>query len=66
MIELFSGNHQLLREMILSIPDHITNRHSFPLNKEHRRCQHPDYPEGSHSKAWLPPDSLVNILDIEL
>ena len=54
------GNHQLLREKILSIPDHISNQHSFPLNTEHMKCQHPEYAEGTHSKAWLLPDSLVS------
>ena len=49
-----------MREKILSIPEHISDQHSFPQNTEHKKCQHPDYPVGTRTKAWLLPDSLVS------
>lgn len=52
------GNHQLLKEKLLSIPEHISNIHHFPTNSQHRTCCHPPL-TGERSKAWLNKDSLV-------
>ena len=51
------GNPEKLREMILSIPDHISNTHSFPSNIHHKSCQHGPL-TGERSKAWLASDSI--------
>ena len=32
----------MLREKVLSIPRHVSNRHHFPSNKSHKSCQHAD------------------------
>ena len=53
----FVGNPEKLREMILSIPDHISNTHSFPSNTYHKYCQHEPL-TGERSKAWLARDSV--------
>jgi len=51
------GNHQLLKEKILSIPEHISNTHSFPDNTCHKACAHTPL-TGTRSKAWLRKDSM--------
>lgn len=51
------GDPELLREMILSIPYHLTNVHSFPGNKLFKRCLHADLPT-DRSKPWLKEGSL--------
>ena len=48
----------MLREKILSIPDHLSNKHVFPSNKHHLRCSHGDL-VGTSTKAWIDPDSKV-------
>ena len=55
-----AGNHQLLQEKILSIPEHITNNHKFPDNNEHKMCNHPVLT--GRSKKWLGKESLVSCL----
>ena len=52
-----NGNADLLREMILSIPDHIANKHTFPDNKLFKKCLHGDLPK-ERLKPWLRKDSL--------
>ena len=49
-----AGNHQLLKEQILSIPEHISNTHHFPSNTQHTACRHQPI-----TRAWLKKDSLV-------
>ena len=58
-----SGKPTLLREKLLSIPDHISNCHVFPSNTEHLACNHLPL-TGDRAKAWLRPDSLVIIKNI--
>ena len=50
-------NHDLLKEKIESIPEHITNNHSFHKNKEHKACQHPPI-TGKRKKKWLKKGAL--------
>ena len=57
-----AGNHQLLEEKILSIPEHITNNHMFPDNTEHKMCNHPILT--GRSKKWLGKESLVSFLKL--
>ena len=45
----------MLQEKIASIPDHISNIHHYPDNKEYKECAHGDL--NPHSKAWLDPES---------
>ena len=52
------GNPDLLREKLLSIPDHISNIHSYPANEHYTECTHPPL-TGDRAKAWLAPGSLV-------
>ena len=59
LILILAGNHQLLKEKILSIESHITNIHTFPNNTQHKACGHLHLPEEGRDKAWLKPDSLV-------
>ena len=49
----------MLKEKVLSIPLHLCNVHVFPNNKYHKACAHKEL--GAHSKAWLSPDSKVNV-----
>ena len=35
---------ELLKEMLLSIPDHISNEHVFVNNKKYKGCPHPNLP----------------------
>ena len=49
----------MLKEKILSIPQHCSNNHVFIGNKEHLTCSHG--PLGDRTKAWLPSDSKVII-----
>jgi hypothetical protein len=51
------GDPVLLREMILSIPKHISGVHEFPENKVFKRCLHGDLGD-DRSKPWLKPGSL--------
>jgi hypothetical protein len=51
------GNALLLREMVLSIPQHVSGVHEFPENKLFKRCLHEELPE-DRSKPWLKPGSL--------
>jgi hypothetical protein len=52
-----NGDPVLLREMILSIPKHTANIHTFPENKIFKRCLHDDLPT-ERSKPWLKEGSL--------
>lgn len=52
------GNADLLREMILSMPKHVANVHSFPENKHFQRCLHGDISSGRR-KPWLKEGSLT-------
>jgi len=51
------GDPLLLREMILSIPGHVSGVHHFPDNKLYKRCLHPELPS-VRSKPWLKEGSL--------
>jgi hypothetical protein len=51
------GNALLLREMVLSIPQHVSGVHHFPENKLFKKCQHEDL-SGERTKPWLKPGSL--------
>jgi hypothetical protein len=51
------GNAQLLREMILSIPKHVSGIHSFPENVQFKKCLHGDLP-ADRDKPWLKETSL--------
>jgi len=42
--------------MILSIPKHVANIHTFPENKVFKRCLHGDLPE-DRSKPWIKEDA---------
>jgi hypothetical protein len=53
---MFKGNPTLLREMVLSIPQHISNVHEFPDNTLFKQCQHDELPAG-RNKQWLKPGS---------
>ncbi len=52
------GNAELLEEMILSIPMHIANVHTFPDNRLFKRCIHGPLPV-DRCKPWLKSDSLA-------
>ena len=53
------GNLTLLQEKLDSIPDHVSNKHEFLENKEHRCCAHdPLPPNEERCKAWLLKNSL--------
>ena len=56
-----SGDGVLLKEKLLSIPDHLTNKHSFEGNLKYKECAH-DELEASADKPWLKEESLVRIL----
>jgi hypothetical protein len=45
------GNALLLREMVLSIPQHVSGVHHFPENKLFKKCQHEDL-SGERTKPW--------------
>jgi hypothetical protein len=53
----FQGNSTRLREMVLSIPQHISNVHVFPQNTLYKQCAHPELP-AERTKPWLRPGSL--------
>ena len=57
------GNHQLLKEKILSIPEHISNTHTFPDNTCHKACAHTPL-TGTRSRAWLRKDSMVHLVNV--
>lgn len=42
----------------MSIPDHISNKHSFPNNKKYLACPHESF-VGERARAWLDPDSVA-------
>lgn len=52
------GDADLLREMVLSIPQHCSGVHVFPDNRHFQRCLHGDLPEGDE-KHWIPKDSFA-------
>ena len=54
----------MLEEKILSIPEHITNQHTFPNNDQHKQCSHSIPIEGDRDKKWLRPDSMVGFFCI--
>lgn len=54
-----TGDPELLKEKLLSIPDHISNLHKFDQNKKYTACPHPPL-IGDRAKAWLPVGSLVS------
>jgi hypothetical protein len=51
------GDAELLQEMILSIPKHISGVHIFPENKHFKRCLHGEL-TGARTKPWLREGSL--------
>jgi hypothetical protein len=51
------GDALLLREMILSIPQHVSGVHTFPENQLFRRCLHEEL-TGERNKPWLKEGSL--------
>ena len=59
LLQLIAGNLDRLREMILSIPDHICNKHEFLSNIQYKNCPHK--PLGPRSKAWLDKNDLVSM-----
>ena len=56
----FVGNVVLLREKLLSIPYHLSNRHRFNDNLEYKECSHGEL-EATAEKPWLNEDSLVKV-----
>ena len=60
------GNLELLREKLNSVPDHLCNIHYFPENIHFKQCGHaPLSPDEERGKAWLSPESLVNIYRVK-
>ena len=53
------GNEVLLREKLLSIPDHMCNKHEF-TNVEYEKCPHGSVEGERETRPWLDQDSLVN------
>ena len=51
------GDPVLLEELLMSIPEHISNNHVFAENKVYTKCTH-----DSIIRAWLDPNSLVSYL----
>ena len=49
-----------MREKVLSIPRHLTNRHTFPSNNKHKACAHGELKGAENRKPWLKEDSKVN------
>ena len=54
------GDPVLLEELLMSIPEHISNNHVFAENKVYTKCTH-DF----INRAWLDPNSLVSYLVTE-
>ena len=52
-----NGDAELLREMILSIPQHVCGVHHFPANKKFKKCLHDDLP-AVRTKPFLKEGSL--------
>ena len=50
-----SGNEEMLREKLLSIPLHLCNQHQFENNVYHVACPHGDLGD----RPWLEKGSLV-------
>jgi hypothetical protein len=55
---IFVGDAALLREKLLSIADHLSNKHEFPENSLYKACAHGEV-VASAEKPWLDEDSLV-------
>jgi hypothetical protein len=55
-----TGDAVRLREMILSIPQHMSNSHQFPENSSFKECSHLQLPQTGRDKKWLKPDSMVS------
>lgn len=51
----------LLREKLLSITDHMCNKHEFVNNVEYKKCPHGGVEGDRETRPWLDQDSLVNI-----
>jgi len=51
------GSPEKLTEMMLSIPEHVANIHSFPENGSFKSCAHSPLDDRDH-KPWLKKDSL--------
>ena len=50
----------MLKEKILSIVGHVTNKHSFEQNKKHIRCSHGDLsPEDVRTRPFLHEQSVA-------
>ena len=54
------GDAVLLREKLLSITSHLTNKHTFTENSQYKACSHGEV-EATDEKPWLEEDSLVNL-----
>jgi hypothetical protein len=50
----------VLKEMIKSIPDHVTGTHEFPNNTTFKSCQHRDL-SCENRKPWLKKTSQVRL-----
>ena len=48
-----------MREKVLSIPRHLTNRHDFPSNIKHKECAHKELKGSEARKPWLKEGSKV-------
>jgi hypothetical protein len=48
-----------LREMVTSIPDHVSDCHEFESNEFFKRCAHGDL--SAEERTWLMKDSVVSI-----
>ena len=55
------GDEETLREKVLSISKHVTNRHTFPSNNKHKSCAHGDLGPEENRKPWLKDDSKVRV-----
>jgi hypothetical protein len=55
-----TGDAVRLREMILSIPQHMSNSHQFPENSSFKESSHLQLPQTGRDKKWLKPDSMVS------
>ena len=57
----FVGDAALLREKLLSITAHLSNKHEFPENSLYKACAHGEV-VASAEKPWLDEDSLVTAI----
>lgn len=52
------GNVVKCREMVLSIPQHVQNVHTFPDNEQYTKCPHGLLEDQTARMPWIPEGSF--------